>query len=237
PFEMDWLAPFCEFRFPILGQLQLEDVHLEIRAGIEAWNVLGEEMSQSGTARFVDSSVERIQIKVSGIKTERYQLLCNQTVVPLSFTGTNGQYVAGIRYKAWNPPSALHPTVGVDVPLVFDLYDSWNERSIGGCTYHVAHPGGRNYDTFPVNSYEAEARRANRFQEFNHSPRRQENILNQVSTESGTLRYLSDQYHPTVFAEPPLILPQDPEYPHTLDLRKKGKSVPQSGNLNILGEE
>ncbi|MEL6590438.1 MAG: transglutaminase family protein, partial [Bacteroidota bacterium] len=130
PFEMDWLAPFCEFRFPILGQLQLEDVHLEIRAGIEAWNVLGEEMSQSGTARFVDSSVERIQIKVSGIKTERYQLLCNQTVVPLSFTGTNGQYVAGIRYKAWNPPSALHPTVGVDVPLVFDLYDSWNERSI-----------------------------------------------------------------------------------------------------------
>ncbi|MEL7339338.1 MAG: transglutaminase family protein, partial [Bacteroidota bacterium] len=237
PFEMDWLEPFFEFRFPILGQLQLGEVQLEIRAGIEPWNVLGEEMSQSGTARFVDSSVERIQIKVSGIKIERFQLLCNQMVVPLQFTGTHGQYVAGIRYKAWNPPSALHPTVGVDVPLVFDLYDTWNERSIGGCTYHVAHPGGRNYDTFPVNSYEAEARRANRFQEFNHSPRREENILSQAMADTGAMRYLSDQYHPTVFTAPPLQLPQDPEYPHTLDLRKKGKAIPQNDHLDVLGEE
>lgn len=223
-FQFEWLAPFFEFRFPLLGQQTMGGARLSIRAGIEPWNVLGEEMSSAGTARFVDSSVERIEVAIEGIATERYKLLCNRTVVPLTETGTRGKFIAAIRYKAWNPPSALHPTVGVDVPLVFDLYDTWNKRSVGGCTYHVAHPGGRSYDTFPVNSYEAEARRVNRFWEYNHTPRSEERILTQESAtpEDGPTRYVSDQYEP-IAAFPTQIIEPDPEYPYTLDLRKAGK--------------
>ncbi|MEZ4775235.1 MAG: transglutaminase family protein [Bacteroidia bacterium] len=222
-FQMEWLDAFFEFRFPVLGKVSVGSIHLTIRAGIEPWNVLGEEMSNTGTARFVDSSVERVEVVLEGIAIERYQLLCNQTIVPLTYTGTRGKYVAGIRYKAWNPPSALHPTLGVDVPLVFDIYDTWNQRSVGGCTYHVSHPGGRSYDTFPVNSYEAESRRGNRFWEQNHTPRSEERIVSQTTTSETTTRYVSNEYRP-VAAFPTHKFEVDPEFPYTLDLRKKGKS-------------
>ena len=223
-FQLEWLEPFFEFRFPILGEVRMENIRLSIRAGIEPWNVLGEEMSNTGTARFVDSSVERVEVLIEGIALERYQLLCNQTIVPLNPTGTRGSYVASIRYKAWNPPSALHPTVGVDVPLVFDLFDTWNGRSVGGCTYHVAHPGGRNFETFPVNSFEAESRRINRFWEINHTPRATEQIVSQTAQEGSITRYVSNTYEP-VNAFAIEQIERDPEFPHTLDLRKKGKSI------------
>ena len=170
PFQLDWLAAFEEFRFPHYGRLQIDDIELELRWAIEPWDVLGEEVGSFGTARYVDSSVERLQVKVSGLTEGRHVIACNGRRVPLRSTGRHGEYVAGVRYKAWAPPSALHPTIGVQVPLVFDIIDSWNGRSIGGCTYHVSHPGGRSYDTFPVNAAEAESRRVNRFFHQDHTP-------------------------------------------------------------------
>jgi uncharacterized protein (DUF2126 family) len=169
-FKADWFTPFLEFRFPHMGELQVDDLKLELHQAIEPWHVLGEEITSSGTARYVDSSVERLQVKLSGAMGERYALTCNGRRVPLRATATPGEMVAGIRYRAWNPPSALHPTIGVQAPLVFDIVDTWNSRAIGGCTYHVAHPGGRNYDTLPVNAYEAEGRRVSRFWNFGHTP-------------------------------------------------------------------
>lgn len=222
-FKLEWLNPFFEFRFPVLGEIKPGDIRLTLRAGIEPWHVLGEELSNVGTARFVDSSVERIEVAIEGIHRERYYLLCNQTIVPLTETGTHGKYVAGIRYKAWNPPSALHPTIGTDTPLVFDIYDTWNNRSIGGCTYYVSHPGGRNYETFPVNSYEAEARRSNRFWEYNHTPKAEEKIIDQTQLFDVPNRYISNSYQP-VESFPVTTIPVDPEFPYTLDLRKNKKS-------------
>lgn len=219
-FDLDWFEPFFEFRFPLLGQIQAGETQLRLRAGIEPWNVLGEEMSNTGTARFVDSSVERIEVALEGFNPERYHLLCNKAIVPLRATGMMGHYVAGIRYKAWSPPSALHPTIGTDIPLVFDIYDRWNQRSIGGCTYHVSHPGGRNYETFPVNSFEAEGRRINRFWEYNHSARNVEQLKNQASTDSHS--YITKDYQST----PPIDTKKvevDKDYPYTLDLRKLSK--------------
>ena len=141
-FKLEWLEPFFEFRFPVLGSIKQGQTMLEIRSAIEPWHVLGEELGSAGTARYVDSSVERLQVRVTDFNLDRYAILCNQVEVPLSNTDREGEYVAGVRYKAWNPPSALHPTIKPDVPLVFDIYDRWNERSIGGCTYHITHPGG-----------------------------------------------------------------------------------------------
>jgi uncharacterized protein (DUF2126 family)/transglutaminase-like putative cysteine protease len=169
-FQLEWLAPFFEFRFPRYGNTLVDGIDLELRFAIEPWHVLGEEVGSSGTARYVDSSVERAQIKVTGFTEGRYVVTCNGRQLPLRNTGRQGEYVAGVRYRAWQPPSALHPTIAPHVPLVLDIIDTWNGHSVGGCTYHVAHPGGRSYDAFPVNSYEAEARRVNRFWDFGHTP-------------------------------------------------------------------
>lgn len=170
PFDVAWLEPFLEFRFPRLGTVEVAGAHIELRGAIEPWPVLGEEAGAGGTSRGVDSSLERLQVLVEGATAGRHLVTCNGVAVPLHPTGDRERLVAGVRYKAWQPPSGLHPTIGVHTPLVFDLVDTWNGRSLGGCTYHVSHPGGRNEERFPVNAYEAEARRASRFQPFGHTP-------------------------------------------------------------------
>jgi uncharacterized protein (DUF2126 family)/transglutaminase-like putative cysteine protease len=169
PLEQEWFAPHFEFRFPLLGEVTQRNIQIEFRHAIEPWHVLGEEQNAGATSRFVDSSVERLQVKVRGMADPRHLLTCNGRRVPLHPTGTRGEYVAGVRYRAWQPPSCLHPTIGVHAPLVFDLIDTWNYRSIGGCTWHVSHPGGRSFETFPVNAYEAESRRNARFFGMGHT--------------------------------------------------------------------
>jgi uncharacterized protein (DUF2126 family)/transglutaminase-like putative cysteine protease len=169
PIEQEWFAPHFEFRFPLLGQITQRNVEIELRRALEPWNVLGEEPVMGSTARNVDSSVERMQVKVRGMTDSRHVLTCNGRRVPLHPTGTPGEFVAGVRYRAWQPPACLHPTIGVHTPLVFDLVDTWNSRSVGGCTWHVSHPGGLSYDRFPVNAYEAESRRAARFFGMGHT--------------------------------------------------------------------
>jgi uncharacterized protein (DUF2126 family) len=196
--EQDWFAPHFEFRFPLIGQVTYDGVQMELRQAIEPWHVLGEEAGAGGTARYVDSSVERLQVKVRGLTNPRYFVTCNGRRLPLHPTGVPGEFVAGVRYRAWQPPSCLHPMIGVHTPLVFDLYDVWNQRSIGGCTWHVAHPGGRSHDRFPVNAYEAEGRRAARFQTIGHT---------------GGARPV-----------PPAELNRD--YPFTLDLRRPVNLAP-----------
>jgi uncharacterized protein (DUF2126 family)/transglutaminase-like putative cysteine protease len=170
-FALEWFAPFYEFRFPHLGVIRSDDgIELELRTAIEPWHVLGEEVTSTGTARFVDSSVERVEVKVRGMTGERHVVACNGRRVPLRPTRNRGEFVAGVRFKAWQPPAGLHPNIPPHSPLVFDIVDLWNRHSIAGCTYHVAHPGGRSYDTFPVNANEAEARRIARFRPIGHSP-------------------------------------------------------------------
>ena len=192
-FDPEWLAPFIEFRFPRYGVINIGDIELELRFAIEPWHVLGEEMSSTGTSRYVDSSVERLQVKVKGMTGSRHTITCNGRRIPLHNTGSNGEFVAGVRYKAWQPPSGLHPTIGTHVPLVFDVVDEWNNQSLGGCTYHVAHPGGRSYETFPVNANEAESRRLTRFLLQGHT---------------GGLMEIPEEN-------------VNPEFPLTLDLRRR----------------
>jgi uncharacterized protein (DUF2126 family) len=191
-FKPEWFAAHFEFRFPRHGVVSCEGMSLELRHALESWPVLGEEPAGGGTARYVDSSIERLQVKVSGLTGERHFVTCNGRKLPLRSTGTRGEFVAGVRYRAWQPPSCLHPLIGVHTPLVFDFYDVWNRRAVSGCTYHVAHPASRNYEIFPVNSYEAEARRLARFVPLGHTPG---------------------------WYEPPVEVP-NPEFPCTLDLRR-----------------
>ena len=189
--ESDWFAPHFEFRFPKYGDFAVRGMHLELRQALEPWHVMGEEGSPGGAVRYVDSSVERLQVKVSGLAPGRYRVTCNGRALPLQPTGRVGEFVAAVRYRAWQPSSALHPGIGVHSPLTFDLFDTWMNRSQGGCQYHVTHPGGLSHERFPVNSFEAESRRLARFFRMGHTP--------------GTMA-----------AAPPEI---DAEFPFTLDLR------------------
>ncbi len=190
-----WFDPHIEFRFPVYGTVNYHGVTIELRQAIEPWYVLGEEPGGGGTSRFVDSSVERLQVFVKGLTPEMQAVTCNGRRLPLQSTGTHGEFVCGIRYRAWQPPRCLHPTIPVHAPLIIDLLDLANGRSLGGCTYHVAHPGGRSYDTFPVNSNEAESRRRARFFAFGHTP--------------------------GAMPVPPVEI--DPEFPATLDLRRSSR--------------
>ncbi len=225
-FALDWFDPFFEFRFPLYGTSTIPPMSLELRAAIEPWNVLGEESGSQGTSRYVDSSLERVQVKIKDFLPERYMLTCNGVAVPLAPTGVEGEFVAGVKYKAWQPWSALHPTIGVDTPLTFDVVDRWNKRSLGGIRYFVAHPGGRSYDTFPVNGYEAQSRRINRFWDFNHSQGELRYLTpsvihaktSHVDARTMTVAIKGDSTK-TLWVEE---LPPSLEYPHTLDLRRKG---------------
>ncbi len=192
PVEAAWFRPHYEFRCPQLGRIEAAGMELELRQALEPWHVLGEETVASGTARYVDSSLERVQVKVRGMTGDRYAVLCNGRTVPLSPTGTHGEAVAGVRFRAWGPPSALHPMIAPHVPLTFDLVDTWTGRALAGCRYHVAHPGGRNPETFPVNAYEAEGRCIARFEPFGHS-------AGQISVTPAQI---------------------SPDFPMTLDLRR-----------------
>ncbi len=193
PLTMEHFHPHFEFRFPELGSLAVDNIRMELRTAMEPWHVLGEEPGGGGTVRFVDSSLERLQVKVEGITEGRHTVLCNGRQVPLHSTGISGVMVAGVRFRAWQPPSCLHPTIPVHVPLIFDLVDTWSGRAIGGCRYDVGHPGGRNYETFPVNENEAEGRRTARFTPLSHTP--------------GPANTMGDT-------------PVNPAFPMTLDLRR-----------------
>jgi uncharacterized protein (DUF2126 family) len=170
PVSMDFFRPHFEFRFPIHGKVDCQGMQIELRQALEPWHVLGEEPGGGGTARYVDSSVERLQVKISGMTGQRYAVTCNGRRVPLQATSAAGVFVAGVRYRAWQPPACLHPTIGVHTPLVIDLFDTWSGRAVGGCTYHVEHPGGRNPEVVSVNAYEAESRRHARFIPGGHTP-------------------------------------------------------------------
>jgi uncharacterized protein (DUF2126 family) len=195
-FDDAWFAPHFEFRFPLVGAVQTMGIELTLRNALEPWHVMGEEGSTGGTVRYVDSSLERIEARVTGLNPSRYVVTVNGKALPMQPTGVTGEYVSGVRYKAWNPPSALHPTIGVHAPLTFDIVDTWMNRSLGGCQYHVTHPGGRNYDTFPVNAYEAESRRMARFFRMGHTPGR-------MQVPPATIH-----------------VPGSREFPFTLDLRQ-----------------
>ncbi|TNC83140.1 MAG: IMP dehydrogenase [Oleiphilus sp.] len=223
PFLLEWLRPFLEFRFPVYGRHQILGMQIELRQAIEPWHVLGEEVSQSGTSRYVDSSLERLQIKISGLVEERYVVCCNRRKVVLTPTGIPGEYVAGVKYRAWQPPSALHPMLKVNSPLVFDIVDTWSGKAVGGCTYHVTHPGGRSYETFPVNSNEAEGRRINRFFDIGHSIgelRAPEPLKPRV--ESAGIFY-PEGSPPGIFE--PIAEPPGYRYGATLDLRTSGANT------------
>ncbi|MEO0795751.1 MAG: transglutaminase family protein [Verrucomicrobiota bacterium] len=184
PFKAEWFAPHFEFRFPKFGEAHFKGMKMEIRTALEPWLTLGEEATGVGNARYVDSSVERLQVKIEGLVADRYELHCNGYRVPLTPTGVEGEFVAGIRFRAWQPPSALHPTIEIDSPLSFDLVDSWNDTVIGGCRYHVTHPGGCGYDDFPVNALAAESRRLSRFEAIGHTPGAQAGIAREkISVE------------------------------------------------------
>jgi uncharacterized protein (DUF2126 family) len=195
-FDAQWFAPHFEFRFPVVGDLNLLGMQITLRNALEPWHVMGEENTGGGTARYVDSSLERLQLHVSGFNPSRYAITCNGHALPLQPLGAAGAFVAGVRFKAWNPWSSLHPTIPTHGPLVFDVFDTWAGRSVGGCQVHVAHPGGRNYDTFPVNAYEAESRRLARFFRIGHT--------------AGPMNVPPATLH----------LPGSPEFPCTLDLRR-----------------
>lgn len=183
PLEAAWFEPHYEFKFPRYGSIAANGVEVELRQALEPWHVLGEEQGAAGTVRYVDASVERLQVLVRGMTDTRHVIACNGRRVPLHPTGRSGEFVAGVRYRAWQPPSALHPTIPVQAPLRFDVIDDWSGRAIGGCQYHVSHPGGRSFDTLPRNPLEAESRRVARFVPFGHTPGAMKTPIEETSRE------------------------------------------------------
>jgi len=171
-FDPAWFAPHFEFRFPLFGEIAVRGMEVAIRGALEPWHVMGEEGAIGGTVRYVDSSLERLEVSVTGLNDARYVVTANGQALPLQPTGTVGHFVAGVRYKAWSPPSALHPSIQVHAPVTFDIVDTWMHKSLGGCQYHVQHPGGSNPSVFPINAYEAESRRLSRFLRMGHTPGR-----------------------------------------------------------------
>ena len=169
-FDMTWFAPHAEFRFPLIGETQVREMRLSLQTALEPWHVMGEQNSNGSTVRLVDASLERLELKVAGFVDNRFAIAVNGVVPKMQPTGIEGEYVIGVRYRAWHPPTGLHPTIGVHVPLSFDVIDNGLSRSMGGCRYHVVHPGGRSYDTLPINSFEAESRRLARFSRLDHTP-------------------------------------------------------------------
>jgi uncharacterized protein (DUF2126 family) len=192
-FDLDpeWFEPHYQFRFPYYGHMLKDDVLVEVRGALEPWHVLGEQNAAGGQARYVDSSLERVQVKVRGATPGRHRVCCNGVAIPLHPTDVQGESVAGIRYRAWQPPSCLHPTIGVHSPLRIELYDAWNRRALSACSYHVVHPGGLANEVRPVNAVAAETRRIARFETSGHTP---------------------DSYEP-------LRSGVNPAFPMTLDLR------------------
>jgi uncharacterized protein (DUF2126 family) len=169
-FDFEWFRAQFEFRFPRIGAIRVGDIQLELRHALEPWHVLGEEASAGGTVRNVDSSLERLQLKVTGWNESRYVVSCNGRRVPLQGSGVPGEAIAGVRFRAWLPASALHPTIPVHAPLRFEVLDTWNAQGLGSCTYHVLHPLGRRYNARPLNAGEAESRCAERFEAHEHLP-------------------------------------------------------------------
>jgi uncharacterized protein (DUF2126 family) len=169
-------------------------VELDLRHALEPWHVLPEESDAGGAVRRVDSSLARVEVKVRGAIPGRHLVGCNGALVPLHPTGTQGEAVAGVRFRAWRLPASLHPTIDPHPPLVFTLIDGWTERALGGCTLAVSHGGGRAYETFPVNANEAESRRHALFTPFGHAHGR--------------------------VAPSELVRPHNPDFPLTLDLRR-----------------
>lgn len=212
-FGHHWLDAFWEFRFPVYGTRTIEGITLELRAAIEPWHVLGEEASGGGMSRYVDSSMERLQLRVTGLSDDRYQISCNQRILNLTATSVPGEYVVGVRFRAWQPPSCLHPDLPVDVPLVFDVIDTVNERSLGGCAYYASHPGGRSHEDIPVNANVAQARRLARFEPDYHTP--QPTVTNKPFTVPGGTFVSVDASEGTQ-VQP---MRKNREYPHTADLR------------------
>jgi len=219
-FKSHWLDAFFEFRFPVFGERKIDAITLELRSAIEPWHVLGEESTESGMARYVDSSVERLQLKVSGLTDERHVVTCNGLALPLLSTGTPGEYVVGVRYRAWQPPFSLHPDLPVDAPLIFDVIDTWNNRSLGGCAYHVSDPGGRSFEDKPVNANVAETRRLTRFEHDQHTPQH-------VDVRStGTTSEVQFEDLPAGHSEwQEERLPKNLDYPYTADLRQAGNKT------------
>jgi uncharacterized protein (DUF2126 family) len=204
-FEDGWFAPHFEFRFPTVGSVAYDSVELELRRALEPWHVLAEESGAAGVARSVDSSLERVQVLLKNAIPGRHSIICNGARVPLHPTGTRGEAVAGVRYRAWWLPSQLHPTQGVHAPLEFSLVDEWAGRAIGGCALRVSHAGGLAHERFPVNALEAETRRAALFAPFGHQ-------AGQIDLSR-------------------VVDARNPDYPLTLDLRRLRVTRPGSGQV------